>query len=74
MVDEKSLGQVVKNLRLSKGLSQTELANKSGISVAEVCRIEKGERKNPSMRLCVCLFKALEVPSEDFLQVVGYKY
>lgn len=65
-------GEVVKNLRTQRGISQTELAKKAGISVAEVCRIEKDERKNPSMNLCVSLLKALEMSNEEFLKAVGF--
>lgn len=67
-----TFGEVVKNLRIERGISQTELAKRAGISVAEVCRIEKDKRQNPSMKLCVSLLRALEMSSDDFLKTVGY--
>jgi transcriptional regulator with XRE-family HTH domain len=60
-------------LRENKGLSQGALAKKSEISVAEICRIEKGERQNPSVNLLNKLLTALEVDSETYLKVTGYK-
>jgi transcriptional regulator with XRE-family HTH domain len=68
-----SLGEKIKLLRENKGLSQGALAKKSEISVAEICRIEKGERQNPSVNLLNKLLTALEVDSETYLQVTGYK-
>lgn len=68
-----SLGEKIKLLRENKGLSQGALAKKSEISVAEICRIEKGERQNPSVNLLNKLLTALEVDSETYLKVTGYK-
>lgn len=68
-----SLGEKIKLLRENRGLSQGALAKKSEISVAEICRIEKGERQNPSVNLLNKLLLALEVDSETYLQVTGYK-
>jgi transcriptional regulator with XRE-family HTH domain len=68
-----SLGEKIKLLRENKGLSQGALAKKSEISVAEICRIEKGESQNPSVNLLNKLLLALEVDSETYLQVTGYK-
>ena len=72
-VESLSLGEKIKLLRENKGLSQGALAKKSEISVAEICRIEKGERQNPSVNLLNKLLLALEVDSETYLQVTGYK-
>lgn len=69
---EKTFGDIIKEKRLNKGFSQTELAKKAGISVAEVCRIEKDERKNPSMKLSVNLLKALDVEKDEFAEIVGF--
>lgn len=68
-----SLGEKIKVLREDKGLSQGALAKKSDVSVAEICRIEKGERQNPSVNLLNKLLLALEVDSETYLKVTGYK-
>ena len=67
------LSEKIKILREDKNLSQGALAKLSGVSVAEICRIEKGERQNPSVNLLNKLLLALEVDSETYLQVTGYK-
>lgn len=38
-----NIGEQVKNLRISKGYAQEELANLSGLSIRTIQRIEKGE-------------------------------
>ena len=44
-----TFGEYVKELRCKRDLSQRELANLSDLSNAEISRLEKGERKNPSI-------------------------
>ncbi len=67
-----SLGGKIKFLRELKGLSQGALAKKSDVSVAEICRIEKGERQNPSINLINKLLSALDVDNDVYLKVTGY--
>lgn len=69
---EKSLSEKIKSLRESKGLTQGSLSRLSGVSVAEICRIEKGERQNPSINLLNKLLKSLEVDTETYLDVTGF--
>lgn len=66
------LGEKVKYLRNKKGLSQGQLSRLSGISVAEICRIEKGERDNPSVGLLNKILVCLDVDTETYLVVMGY--
>lgn len=66
------LSDKIKILREEKGLTQGALAKKSGISVAEICRIEKGERQNPSVNLLNKLLYALEVDTDIYLKVTGF--
>ena len=66
------LSDKIKILRVEKGLTQGALAKKSGISVAEICRIEKGERQNPSVNLLNKLLYALEVDTDIYLKVTGF--
>ncbi len=70
---ELTLGDKLKFLRESKSLSQGGLSKLSDVSVAEICRIEKGERQNPSINLLNKLLSALEVDEETYLKVTGYK-
>ena len=67
------LSEKVKVLREKRGLSQGALSRKSGVSVAEICRIEKGERQNPSITLLNKLLESLEVDKETYLIVTGFK-
>lgn len=67
-----SLSDKIKILRENKNLSQGALAKLSGVSVAEICRIEKGERQNPSINLLNKLLKALEVDNDTYLIVTGF--
>ena len=55
----------VKNVRKAKGLSQTELAFKVGVSQRYISFIEAGKRK-PSLDLACKLAQALET-TVDFL-------
>lgn len=68
-----SMGEKIRLLREEKGLSQGSLSKKSEVSVAEICRIEKGERQNPSITLLNKLLMALDVDKKTYLNIVGYK-
>lgn len=66
------LCEKIKYLRKEKDLSQGALSRISGVSVAEICRIESGERKNPSINLLNKLLEALDVSNEVYLSVAGF--
>jgi len=68
-----SIGDFIKDRRLSKGWSKRALAEKAGISHSEVHRIENGERVNPSVPVLNALGEALGVPKDDLLRLAGYK-
>lgn len=68
-----SLGEMIKDRRLSKGWSKRALAEKAGISHSEVHRIETGERTNPSVPVLNALAEALGIPKDDLLLIAGYK-
>lgn len=53
-------GQRVKELREKKGFSQTELANKVGVTYQIIGKIENGRIKSPSGKTAYSLAKALE--------------
>ena len=57
---EKQLGERVKQLRLTRGLSQEKLAFKSGMHRTYLGGIERGER-NPSLKNVAAVAKALDV-------------
>lgn len=66
------LNEKIRYLRNEKGISQGQLSRLSGISVAEICRLEKGERQNPSVTLLNKLLKGLDADLETYLIVVGF--
>lgn len=59
-------GERVRELRISKGMTQLELADKFNSAEATISRLEKG-RLNPSLLWLIKLSKALEV---DFSELV----
>ena len=61
---EESLGEILRQLRKERCLSQEELASESGYHRTYISLLERGQ-KNPSLRTIFELAKALEVaPSE----------
>ena len=47
---EMNIKRAILDARIQAGLTQTQLSEKSGISQADICRLEKGTR-NPSIAL-----------------------
>ena len=60
---EKTAGNL-KRIRLEKGLSQAELADKAGINSSYYSKIERSDLK-PSIDVLEKIAKALEVKSSD---------
>lgn len=58
----KAFGQVVRKLRLERGVSQEDLAAIAGIERAHMGRIERGE-KTPTLRLILKIAAAFEISS-----------
>ena len=56
---EMDIKRAILNARINAGMTQTELSKKSGISQADICRLEKGTR-NPSIALLKRLAEALD--------------
>ena len=71
MSAENVLGSYVREKRNEKGMSQRELANASGISNAEISRLESGKRKASSPAVLKAIAKALNVPVETLLEKAG---
>ena len=67
-----TLRDFIKKLRKEQGLSQRELAAKSGISSAEISRIETGDRKKVSPDVLRDIAPVLKVPYEDLMDKAGY--
>jgi transcriptional regulator with XRE-family HTH domain len=50
---------MLKTLRKDRGLTQTQLAKRARTSQAYIARLERGEKKNPSLAMLRRLAKAL---------------
>lgn len=66
-----SLSEYIREMRKRKDWSQRDLATASGISNAEISRIESGKRKEPSPSVLKAIANALNVPVEEVLQHAG---
>lgn len=56
---EMDIKRAILDARIRAGMTQMELAEKSGISQADICRLEKGTR-NPSIALLNRLAEAMD--------------
>lgn len=65
-------GEHIKNLRKEKELSQKQLSQLSGISTAEISRIETGDRQKPSPDVLKVIAPFLGVKYEDLMDKAGY--
>jgi len=81
------IGGKIKRLRLERQLSQFDLAEKAGIGISYISKIEQGNRF-PSLKTTIKIAKALNVelcevfnfkglaldrerPSKDYLELIG---
>lgn len=67
-----SFGEYLKQLRKDKSISQRELAEKSGVSNAEISRIETGGRQKISPDVLRAIAPILEIPYEELMDKAGY--
>jgi len=67
-----SFGTYIKELRNKAGLSQRDLEKLSGISNAEISRMETGDRKKPSPLSIKAIAPHLGVSYDDLMQKAGY--
>lgn len=67
-----SFGEYLKQLRKDKSISQRALAEKSGVSNAEISRIETGGRQKISPDVLRAIAPILEVPYEELMDKAGY--
>ena len=66
------VADILKNRRLEEGLTLKELDEYSGVSYAEISKIERGERENINIRNLIKLCKCLEIDFIKLLEVAGY--
>ena len=62
------MGQVVKRLREAREWSQPTLAQRAKVSQAYIAKLERGIKRNPSVRIAQRLAKALGVPVTALLE------
>lgn len=55
----------LKNIREKKGLTIEDLAKLAGISTGYLCHLERGSRKNPSIKVMKNISKALNIDIEE---------
>lgn len=60
------IGSLISNLRLSKGWTQADLSEKSGVPIRTIQRIEEGKTKRPQPRNRQDLATALEIDVSVF--------
>jgi transcriptional regulator with XRE-family HTH domain len=66
-----TIGTYIRNRRLEKGLTMKEVSKKTKISIMELWRIEKGQRKNTNLNFLVKIAKVLEFQLVNMLVEVG---
>ncbi len=66
------LGGYLAEIRNERGYSQRDLAEKCGISAAEICRVESGKRQKPSPAVLRAIADALVVSYPYLMQLAGY--
>lgn len=65
------LGELIRKKREEKNLTLIQLSQMTGISSAYLNRIEKGERRNPSIAMMQALIDALDINQEELKHVYG---
>lgn len=58
----------LKNIRKEKGLTLENLAEKTGLSIGYICHLEKGSRKNPTIKVCQIIAKALDRTIDEIFE------
>ncbi|HHD8732622.1 TPA: helix-turn-helix domain-containing protein [Escherichia coli] len=61
------IGDNIRRMREAAKLSQQELADKSGISKAQISRLENGTQKNPQIHTVIALATELGTTVEELI-------
>jgi XRE family transcriptional regulator, master regulator for biofilm formation len=62
------LGKQIQKLRIAKGLSLSDLANRASVSKSYLSSIERDLQKNPSIKVLIKISSILEVTLNDLLE------
>jgi transcriptional regulator with XRE-family HTH domain len=68
---ERTFGQVLREIRRSKGVSQRQLAKKVGVDFSYISKIENDRLPPPAADTIVKICDALEIPVEELLALKG---
>ncbi len=68
---EKRLGRRIRELRKEQRMSQTELAEKAGVALMTISRLERGEH-DPHMKTLWRIARSLGVPLLELIRSAGY--
>ncbi|QLB22467.1 MULTISPECIES: helix-turn-helix domain-containing protein [Pasteurellaceae] len=63
----KHIGENIKHIRKSAGISQQDLADMSGISKGQISKLESGEQNNPQINTVVSIAANLGVAIEEII-------
>ena len=66
-----SLGAVLREYRRAAGLSQRELAKRTGLDFSYISKIENGRLPPPAADTIVLICQAMEIPAEELLALTG---
>ncbi|MCP8968464.1 helix-turn-helix domain-containing protein [Ectobacillus ponti] len=62
------IGERIKQLRLQRGISLTELAERAGVAKSYISSIERNLQQNPSIQFLEKIAHVLKVPVDSLLQ------
>ena len=62
------LSQKIRQARIDRGLSESELARQSGHAVSTIHGIENGDNENPGFKLIGDIASVLEIPLDELYQ------
>jgi transcriptional regulator with XRE-family HTH domain len=65
---DRTLGEVVRELREARGMTQAQLAEKAQVALSYVMVIEVGSQANPSRQILHRMARALDVPAKRLLE------
>jgi transcriptional regulator with XRE-family HTH domain len=71
MEAQKRLGQNIREHRKERRMSQTELAQRAGVALMTISRLERGEH-DPHVRTLSQIARGLGVPLLELIRSAGY--
>lgn len=61
------LSESLRRIRIKKGLSQYELAKRTGLTNSTILRLETGEMNNPALQTLLTLCEELDITINDLV-------